>query len=85
MFKYVANATTQTLDYGGIISVRLNFPTGYAFHAFHSFSVNDWTVVLQNMNVQSTYVDVTCAKLVAGSNSITLSACIACIRKEYVH
>ena len=85
MFKIVANAKTQTIDYGGTITVRLTIPTGYMFFAFQAFSVNDWTVVLQNFSVQNTYVDITCAKLVAGSNSITLSASMVCMRKEYYH
>lgn len=85
LFKVVANDKTQTLDYGGTITVRLTIPTGYMFFAFQAVSVNDWTVVLQNFSVQSTYVDVTCAKLVTGSNSITLSASMVCMRKEYYH
>lgn len=86
MFKYVANAGTyNNMDLGNILSVRLNFPTGYTFHALQGAGSNNWTVTFYGINVQSTYVDVQFVKLVSGAANVTASASIACVKKEYVH
>lgn len=86
MFKYVANSETYyNMDLGNILSVRVNIPTGYAFHALQGAGSNNWTVAFYGTNVQSTYVDVQFVKLVSGAANVIGSASIACVKKEYVH
>lgn len=84
LFLDVANHKTATIDLGGAITVRLNIPTGYKYLAFTGFSVSDWTVVLQDFNVQEAqgYIEVTGRKMISGSSSVTVSASIVC-RKVY--
>ena len=68
------------MDLGNVITVRLYIPSGYTYHAFHSFSVSDWTVVLKNIHVLSNYIDVQCVKMQSGAANVTMSACISCIK-----
>ena len=84
MFLDVANHKTATIDLGGAITVRLNIPTGYKYLAFTGFSASDWTVVLQDFNVQEAqgYIEVIGRKMISGSSSVTVSASIVC-RKVY--
>lgn len=85
MFKFVANNVTVNMDLGSIASVRLNYPTGYTFYSLQGFGANDWTVVFKGTNVQSTYVEVQGVKVISGAASVTVSASIACIKKELYH
>lgn len=79
MFKYVANAAIyNNMDLGNILSVRLNFPTGYTFHALQGAGSNNWTVPFYGINVQF-------VKLVSGAANVTGLASIACVKKEYVN
>lgn len=79
MFKYVANSDTYyNMELGNFLSVRLNIPTGYAFHALQGATSNNWTVPFYGTNVQSTYVDVQFVKLVAGTANVIGSASIVC-------
>ena len=82
MFKFVANNVTVSMDLGSVASVRLNFPTGYTFHSLQGFGASDWTVVYKGTNVQSTYVEIQGVKVISGAASVTVSASIACIKKE---
>lgn len=85
MLKFVANNVTVNMDLGSVASVRLNYPTGYTFHSLQGFGANDWTVVFKGTNVQSTYVEVQGVKVISGAASVTVSASIACIKKELYH
>jgi len=82
MVKFVANSVTANMDLGSVASVRLNYPTGYTFHSLQGFGTSDWTVVFKGTNVQSTYVEVQGVKVISGAASVTISASIACIKKE---
>lgn len=80
-FKIVIGDTTyNNMNLGNTISVRLYIPSGYAYHSLLAFSTNDWTVVFSAIHVVSNYVDVQCTKVVSGTNNVTMSAGIVCIK-----